>query len=470
MVVGLGRAGFAAARAIVPRAGAAAVRVWDVASDPPQRQRAEVLRGQGVEVRLGGDGVDLLPDVRTVVKSPGVPWEIPALAEAGRRGLTIVDELDLGWRLTPVPTVAVTGTNGKSTVAALCVSILDRHGMEPVLAGNTEFGPPLSEVSLGPPPGSVVAEVSSYQAEGSPELAVDGAIFTNLTPDHLNRHRTMEAYGAAKRSLFLRCGRTVPVAALNVDDELGRAIADEVEGRGGRALRYGWSRGAEYRILDSRSGLRDAEVEVETPDGPVGLAIRLPGEHNAANAASALALADGLGLARAPTLSAIADTAPPPGRFEVVEVERPFDVVVDFAFTPGSVSAALSAAQELARPRGGRVVTALSVIGKAGPSTGRLVGRTAREGSDHLVLSGTSFRGEPRLVTLAELVRGARAARGGSLEVVIDRREGIARALALARPGDLVAILGRGDITSEATDTRGSVVRLDDRQTALELA
>jgi UDP-N-acetylmuramoylalanine-D-glutamate ligase len=470
MVVGLGRAGFAAARAIAARAGAETVRVWDAAPDRPQRERAELLRRQGVEVRLGGDGVDMLRDARAVVKSPGVSWEIPALAEAGRRGLTIVDELDLGWRLTPVPTVAVTGTNGKSTVAALCVSILDRHGMQPVLAGNTEFGPPLSEVSLGRPPGSVVAEVSSFQAEGSPELAVDGAVFTNLTPDHLNRHGTMEAYGAAKRALFLRGDHTVPVAALNVDDELGRVIADEVEERGGRALRYGWSHEADYRIVDSRSGLRDAEVEIETPEDSVGLATRLPGAHNAANVASVLALADGLGLAREPTVSAIAGTAPPPGRFETVEVDRPFDVVVDFAFTPDSVSVSLAAARELVRSRGGRVVTALAVIGKAGPSTGRLVGRAAREGSDHLVLSGTSFRGEPRLVTLAELVKGARAARGGSLEVVIDRRQGIARALAAARPGDLVAILGRGDITREATDARGSILRLDDRQTALELA
>src|SRR4051794_39365372 len=298
IVVGLGRAGFAAARAIAARAGAATVRVWDAASDPPQQERAEVLRRQGIEVRLGGDGVEMLRDVRTVVKSPGVPWEIPVLAEAGRRGLTIVDELDLGWRLTPVPTVAVTGTNGKSTVAALCTSTLDRHGMQPVLAGNTEFGPPLSELSLSPPPGSVVAEVSSFQSEGSPELSVDGAVFTNLTPDHLNRHGTMDAYRAAKRALFVRGDRTVPVAALNVDDPLGRAIADEVEERGGRALRYGWSHEAEYRIAGSRSGLRDAEVEIETPGGCVALPTRLPGAHNAANVASVLALADGLSLPR----------------------------------------------------------------------------------------------------------------------------------------------------------------------------
>jgi UDP-N-acetylmuramoylalanine-D-glutamate ligase len=469
-VVGLGRAGFAAARALAAHVGGASVRVWDSASDPRQMKRAEALQGQGVEVRLGNDGVELVRGVRTVVKSPGVPWEIPVLEEAARGGLTIVDELEIGWRLSPVPTVAVTGTNGKSTVAALCVSILDRHGMRPVLTGNSEYGIPLSEVALGDRPGSVVAEVSSFQAEGSLELVVDGAVFTNLTPDHLNRHGTMEAYGAAKRALFVRGDRTVPLAALNVDDELGRAIAADVEARGGRALRYGWADDADYRIVRCRSGLRDAEVEIETPEGSVGFATHLPGAHNAANLTAALALADGLGLSREHTVSAIADAAPVPGRFEALEVDRPFDVVVDFAITPGSVGVVLAAARELVRARGGRLVTALAVIGKAGPSTGRLIGRAAREGSDHLVLSGTSLWGEPRLVTLAELAKGARAARGGSLEIVIDRREGISRALAAARPGDLVAILGRGDHCREATDARDGIRRLDDRQVVLELA
>ncbi len=169
LVVGLGRAGLAAARVLAARA-ASPVSAWDEAVDPPQLERASVLRELGVEVRLGGDGTELLGGIATVVKSPGVPPEAPVLAEAARRGLLIVDEMDIGWRLVSAPTVAVTGTKGKSTVASLCVDVLAGHGLEPVLAGNTEFGPPLSELSLGQVPRSVVAEVSSYQAEASPSL------------------------------------------------------------------------------------------------------------------------------------------------------------------------------------------------------------------------------------------------------------------------------------------------------------
>jgi UDP-N-acetylmuramoylalanine-D-glutamate ligase len=468
-VVGLGRAGLAAARALAAAADPEATRVWDLEADPPQQQRARALRQIGVDVRLGGDGLDALGDVRTVVKSPGVPPEIPVLAAAARRGIEIVDELDIGWRLVSAPTVAVTGTNGKTTVSALCVEVLAEHGFEPALAGNTLLGPPLSELSLAPPPRSVVAEVSSYQAEYSRALAVDAAIFTNLTPDHLNRHGTMEAYGAAKRRLFIRDDWTVPLAAVNVDDRLGRELADEIEIRGSRALRYGWDTNAAYRIVECSSGLTEGEVRVEAPDGPVDFVTRLPGGHNAANATAVLALADGLGLPRAGTLAALASTAPVPGRFEVIAVDRPFDIVVDLAYTVDSIAKFLAAARARVSQHGGRILTVLAIVGRAGPETGGAAAALARELSDHLILSGTSYRGESRLVSLQAMAVGARAAGGCELEIVIDREAAISRAIAAARPGDFVAILGRGSIRYEATDTRGGSRPLDDRQVAREI-
>jgi UDP-N-acetylmuramoyl-L-alanyl-D-glutamate--2,6-diaminopimelate ligase len=101
---------------------------------------------------------------------------------------------------------------------------------------------------------------------------------------------------------------------------------------------------------------------------------------------------------------------------------------------------------------------------------GRDAGRAAREGSDHLILTGASYRGEPRLVALAELRAGARDVDGGTVETVINRREAIARALAAARAGDVVAVLGRGHIAREATDLRGGFQPLEDRAVVRELA
>lgn len=470
LVAGLGRAGFAAARALVARSETV-VRAWDAAVDAPQLRRAAALRASGVDVRLGGDGVEPLDGVRTVVKSPGLPPAAPLILAAAGRGLDVLDELDLGWRLVEAPTVAVTGTNGKSTVAALCTAVLAAHGLSPVLVGNTEFGPPLSELAIeGARPRSVVAEVSSYQAEFSPALAVDGAILTNLALDHVNWHPSMEHYGAAKRKLFLGPGRVVPVAALNADFELGRGIAAAVEGRGAIALRYGRAPDAAYRIRGCRWELREAEATVDTPHGPLRLTTRLPGFHNAANATAALALADGLGLPRGTTLATLAAAPPVPGRFEVVDVDRPFDVVVDHAYTAESVTETLATMRALVSRREGRLLTVFGMIGRVGPLIGSESGAAARERSDHLVLSGVSFRGEPRLVTLAAVAAGARAARGGSLEIVLDRREAIARAMAIARPGDLVAVLGRGPTGSEATDARGGSRPLDDREVVRELA
>jgi UDP-N-acetylmuramoylalanine-D-glutamate ligase len=468
LVVGLGRAGFAAARALAAKVGARAVRVWDAANDDVQRERADVLSSIGVDVALGGDGRAALGDARTLVKSPGVPPTIPVVAEALRRGLVLVDELEIGWALVPAPTVAVTGTNGKSTVSALCVQVLAAHGLAPELTGNTEFGPPLSELSDAPPR-SVVAEVSSYQSEFARELAVEAAVFTNLTREHLNRHGDLEEYGAAKRRLFVRGEWCVPIASLNVDDPFGRRLAGEIERRGGRAFAYGFSEEADYRIAASRWGLHGGELEVRTPDGPVQLETVLPGAHNAANLTAVLALADGLDLPRERTLEALAGAAAPPGRFEVLDTDAPFDVVVDFAISADAVSNVLRTARTPAAARGGRVLTVLTILGRSTPLIGPEVGAAARELSDHLVLCGSSYRGEPRLVALAELRSGARAARGGTVETIIDRREAIARALSAARLGDVVAILGRGATTREATDARGGFRELDDRQIVREL-
>ena len=467
-MVGLGRAGFAAARALAGAAGARAVRVWDAAADAVQLERAAQLRGAGVEVELGGDGVGALGEVRTLVKSPGVSPGIPVVAEGLRRGLGLVDELEVGWLLVPAPTVAVTGTNGKSTVSGLCVELLAAHGLEPALTGNTEFGPALSELA-GDPPRSVVAEVSSYQAEFARDLAVEAAVFTNLTREHLNRHAGMEAYGAAKRRLFVREEWCVPLAAVNVDDPFGPRLADDIEERGGRALTYGFGEEADYRIAESRWDLRGGELTVKAPDGPAHLETVLPGAHNAANLTAAFAVADGLGLPRTTTLEALAGATAPPGRFEVLDLDSPFDVVVDFAISADALSNVLRTARDAVSMRGGRLVTVLSVMGRSAPLIAPEVGALARGLSDHLVLSASSYRGEPRLVALAALAAGARAADGGALEIAIDRCEAIARALSAARPGDVVAILGRGPTAREATDARGGFRSLDDREVVREL-
>jgi UDP-N-acetylmuramoylalanine-D-glutamate ligase len=468
LVIGLGKAGFAAARALAETAGPAAVRAWDGAADAAQLERSAELRRLGVEVQLGGDGLSVLAGVRTVVKSPGVPFEIPLVAEALRRGLRLLDELEIGWQLVPVLTLGVTGTKGKTTTSFLAAAMLRGHGFSPALSGNTNFGPALSELVLGEPPDSVVAEVSSFQAELATALAVDAAAFTNLSPDHRDRYEDMGAYADAKRRLFLREDWCVPLAAFNADDAVGRRLAREVRERGGSAVTYGTTADADYRIVRCRWDVHRTEVVFEAPSGPIELETPLIGLHNAANAAAVLALADGLGLPQATTLEALAVATPPPGRLELLDLEAPFRVVVDLANVPDSVAKVLGTARELLGPDG-RLLTVQSVMSWGAPFVGQESGRKSRELSDHLVLTAASYRGEPRLLGLSALVSGARAVSGGEMEAVIDRRKAIARVLSLAREGDVVAILGRGWVPREATDERGGFREFDDRQVVREL-
>jgi UDP-N-acetylmuramoylalanine--D-glutamate ligase len=189
LVVGLARSGIAAARML---SGHGEVIGTDSG-------RPEVPAD--IETQLGVDGVELLDRVACVVKSPGVPNEAPAIVAARRRGLPVLGELELAWRLLPNRFVAVTGTNGKTTTTELLGAIWREAGLPAALAGNV--GTPLAglvgEVDEAT---TIVCEVSSFQAEDSEAFAPDTGLLLNLTEDHLDRHGSFDAYREAKLRMF----------------------------------------------------------------------------------------------------------------------------------------------------------------------------------------------------------------------------------------------------------------------------
>jgi UDP-N-acetylmuramoyl-L-alanyl-D-glutamate--2,6-diaminopimelate ligase len=468
-VIGAGNAGRSAAEALAGIGPPSDVLVCDDSADTEIRRARRLFAKRGV--RFAEDPMAELERVRVVVKSPGIRMDHRLIAEAGRRGIPVMDELELGWRLSRQPVVAVTGTDGKSTTAALAVSVLDAAGGDPVLSGNIEgFRRCPAMSGLSPEhDGWVVAEVSSYQAEGSPEFMPEAAVFTNLSSAHLNWHGTFSAYAAAKRRLFVRGDTAVGLAALNADDEFGRRLAAEVSERGGRAVTYGWAAGADVRIRGCRSSLRAGTVALEMRGDRLEVETRLPGAHNASNVAAALALAEGLGLETETTVEALGATAPVPGRFEPVDEGQPFDVIVDFAHTPVGVERTLGLARELAAARGGRTIAMMGKVGPAARPYQEAIGRACRSGADHLVICGSSLRGEPQLIEVPGVHAGAKQVEGGEVEIVIDRRKAIARALAIARAGDIVLILGRGGRLRMRYDTKGPPGVFDDREVAREL-
>jgi UDP-N-acetylmuramoylalanine--D-glutamate ligase len=270
LVVGLARSGTAAARML--RDHGEVIAVDSGSPDVPA----------DIEAHLGVDGVELLGRAGLVVKSPGVPNEAPVIAGARERGLPVLGELELAWRLLPNRFVAVTGTNGKTTTTELLGAIWREAGLPVALAGNV--GTPLSSlVGQVDPDATIVCEVSSFQAEDSEALAPDIALLLNITEDHLDRHGTFEAYREAKLRLFA-----------NQTPEQVAVVPPGVEVPGaGRRVEFG------------PLPLPAAEV-------------RLRGEHNLENAMGAAAAAIASGVSEDAVAGALRTFAGVPHRLEEV--------------------------------------------------------------------------------------------------------------------------------------------------------
>ena len=393
-------------------------------NEVPKRVR-RALEAAGVRAHLGSQNgvLDLPPSPRTLVKSPGIPIDAPVLQRARERGVEVIDELELGWRLNATPTIAVTGTNGKTTTSTLAAAVLAKTGLRVSLAGNADTAPPLS--ALEDDLDLIVCEVSSFQLEGCPSLLPEVAVFTNLTHDHLARHGTMRRYGELKRSLFMKDGESVRLAVVDTAEDFGRKLADDLERAGGQVVRVGIGTEADYRIRDARWDLRTAELELSTPSGPLTVETRLPGHHNARNVAAVVALGDLLGVER-PVLADVLATHPGArGRFEHLDCGQDHELILDTAGTPAATEQFLTAVRAGMDP-GARLHAVLGVLGAPDPAQRQAIGRAARMLCDRLVLTAGSFRANPPLRTLECLVHGASRVRGAELAIVPNRAEAIA--------------------------------------------
>jgi UDP-N-acetylmuramoyl-L-alanyl-D-glutamate--2,6-diaminopimelate ligase len=463
LVAGLGRAGEAALKLLSRIIGADALAVWDTLESGDVRARAERWRARGVRVILGGDGTGLLGALgrsATVVKSPGIDMDVPLLQMAAELGVEVIDEIEIGWRAATAPIVAVTGTNGKSTTCTLIASILSAAGRSVQVVGNTEFGPPLSTADLK---AAIVCEVSSFQLQGTSTFLPEIAVFTNLTPEHLLRHGTMEAYGDAKTRMFIRDGRTCGTAVVNADDERGRRIIAAVQAAKGRIVSYGFSPDADTRIIDARWTMSEAEMMIGADGEIVKLQSRLPGRHNALNIAAAFAYGQAAGVDKEKILAGVSSAVAPPGRWELVDEGQPFDVIVDFAHTPDGIAQFLGAARAVTSSRGTALRTVFGYVGTPDLPKTRGCGEAAAALSDQLILTTGSLR-SPRILRLRELRDAARCA--GHVDIVLDRRRAIDHAIAAARPGDVVAILGLGALRRLLVDVAGTFCPCNDREAA----
>jgi UDP-N-acetylmuramoyl-L-alanyl-D-glutamate--2,6-diaminopimelate ligase len=344
---------------------------------------------------------------------------------------------------------AITGTNGKTTTAFLLHAILEVAGRAPGLLTNIErrVGGASLPTGLNTPEAidlqrlfrqmleagdrtCVMEATSIAQAQGrlaGTRFAV--LVFTNLTQDHLDFHGTMEEYFAAKRRLFDQTDRAV----VNVGDEYGRRLAAELP---------------EATTFD---------VTSQTIDG---IDFKLRGRFNRENALGAALAAKAMGVGEDAIARGLASVTGVPGRFEAIDEGQSFTVIVDYAHTPDSLENVLRTARGLGD---GRLIAVFGAGGDRDRAKRPLMGRVVAELSDTAILTSDNPRSEDPAAIAADVSEGAL----GSLEIELDRRAAIERAIRQARSGDVVLIAGRG--AEPMQELAGGKVPFDDREVTREV-
>jgi UDP-N-acetylmuramoyl-L-alanyl-D-glutamate--2,6-diaminopimelate ligase len=346
--------------------------------------------------------------------------------------------------------VGVTGTNGKTTTAFLIRALLEAAGRPTGLLGTVTsvIGGEERPVQRTTPEAidlqrtfremltrgdaACAMEVSSHALALHRVDAVHfaGAVFTNLTQDHLDFHGTMEEYFLAKRRLF---AAGPGVSVVNVDDSYGARLAGEIPG----TLTFALERDASYRARNVRTDLSGSRFTVETPDGALELRSPLRGRFNVYNVLGALAVARALGVPADRCTAAIERAGQVPGRFQTVDEGQDFAVLVDYAHTPDSLENVLQAARALTD---GRVHVVFGCGGDRDRGKRPIMGEIAKRLADRVIVTSDNPRSEDPEAIIAEILEGT----GHDVEHYVGRREAIAEAIAGAETGDVVVVAGKG--------------------------
>ncbi|RFA30323.1 UDP-N-acetylmuramoyl-L-alanine--D-glutamate ligase [Alkalilimnicola ehrlichii] len=291
VVVGLGATGLACARFLHARG--VPVMVTDSRPQPPGLAAAR-QELPAVPLALGGFDEPALCAAAEVVVSPGVALDEPALKAAAAAGVAMVSEIELFARYAQAPVVAITGSNGKSTVTTLLGRMAELAGIDVAVGGN--LGTPALELLREPEPELYVLELSSFQLETTSGLNPRAAVVLNISPDHMDRYADLAAYAEAKRRIFAGTG----VMVLNQDDSAVVAMADANRRCVPFSLQKAPADGFGVVRRDGETWLV-ARGEPLLPAGE----LRLPGQHNLANALAACALAEAVAIPTPAVLEAL---------------------------------------------------------------------------------------------------------------------------------------------------------------------
>jgi len=420
-VAGIGVSGRAAARVLAERG--ARVTLVEGRDGDDQRALAAGLEKQGVTVRLG-DGETLPEGTELVVTSPGWRPDAPLLVAAADAGIEVFGEVELAWRLRPegaAPWLAITGTDGKTTVVRMLACMLEAAGHDALAVGNV--GTPIAQAVLEKHD-VLAVELSSYQLHWSSSLAPLAATVLNVAPDHLDWHGTMDAYVGAKGKIFA----PGTLAVYNADDATSTALAERSERRAGFTLdcpRPG-QLGVVEELLVDRAFTEDPARHA---DELAGLAdVRPFAPHNVANALAAAALARAYGVPPEAVREGLRAFVPDPHRIQHVADIGGVTYINDSKATqPHAAAASLAAYRSIVWIAGG-LLKGLDVDDLVRTSVPRLRG-VVLMGRDRARIAEALARHAPEVpvVDVPDTDTGA-------MDRVVNQ------AAALARPGDTVLL------------------------------
>jgi UDP-N-acetylmuramoyl-L-alanyl-D-glutamate--2,6-diaminopimelate ligase len=436
--------------------------------------------GQALE--RGAAAVVLQRDHLDQADTPSVPF---ALLDDTRAGLAALAAAFHGFPERRLRVVGVTGTDGKTTTSYLINAVLEAAGARTGLLGTVDFKVgdrwESNNTRLTTPPAPEVQALLAQMAAADVRYAIlestshglelrrldhcgyDVAVLTNLSPDHLDQHGTMEAYRAAKGMLFAMLDaptekRGSRYAVLNADDAEAGYFRTRTTAP---ALTYGLDEAADVRAEDVELGPFGARFRVRAPSGNVAIELPMPGLFNVSNALAAIAVGIREGIDEQTIAAALRRFSGVPGRMERIDLGQPFSVIVDYAHT----GEALSKVLRTVRPAtSGSIIAVFGSAGERGHTRRSGMASAAAGLADFVLLTDEDPRFEDPAAILEEMA-GTLRANGRSEPAdfvrVLDRQQAIAVALRRAKPGDLVLVAGKGH--EQSIEARGTKIPWDDR-------
>jgi UDP-N-acetylmuramoyl-L-alanyl-D-glutamate--2,6-diaminopimelate ligase len=424
------------------------------------------------------DGHDFAPQALAngaaalIVERP-VDLPVPQLVVSdAREAMALAADAFFGHPTRELEVVGVTGTNGKTTTAFLLFAILAAAGRRPGLLGTIEnrIGGERRAATrttaeaidlqrifremLEAGDRSCALEATSHGSALKRLLGVrfHALVFTNLSQDHLDFHGSMEDYFDAKRGLFTEpdMDGKRPPAAINVGDDHGRRLADEVRALGEEPVEFSLAEASDLEITPSGSSFRYGGLELRT---------RLRGRFNVENVLGAVAAARLLEIDDAAIVEGVGHLAGVPGRFEAVDEGQPFTVLVDYSHTPDALESLLTEARKLAA---GRLICVFGCGGDRDRGKRPVMGEIASRLADRAIVTSDNPRTEDPHAIIEQILAGV----VGPVDVEPERATAISRALSDAEEGDVVVIAGKGH--EQGQELADRTIPFDDRDVARE--